>query len=197
MLAVEYSISEFVDDIRHICAQSADERIILKRLRPLALRTALSKDAWLTNDMYDADPEQGFGVHLLHEEPDHTLAVFAVSWLPGRGTPPHDHGTWGVVAGVDGPETNEFFARVDDGSRADYVELRQIATKIFTPGDVLAMPSGTIHRVRNESDAVTLSLHVYGKHINYTGRSQFDLEKRTRLPIILKVDESSTAYEVK
>jgi hypothetical protein len=22
-----------------------------------------------------------------------------VSWLPGRGTPPHDHGTWAVVAG--------------------------------------------------------------------------------------------------
>ena len=47
-------------------------------------------------------------VHVLHEESDHRLAVFAVSWLPGRGVPPHDHGTWAIVVGVDGPEKNLF-----------------------------------------------------------------------------------------
>jgi predicted metal-dependent enzyme (double-stranded beta helix superfamily) len=54
-------------------------------------------------------------------------------------------------------------------------------------GDVLALPQGTIHSVWNETAEVTLSLHIYGKHINYTGRSQFDLEKRTETPFIVKM----------
>jgi hypothetical protein len=45
-----------------------------------------------------------------------------------------------------------------------------------------------IHKVWNESNAVTLSLHIYGKHINHTPRSQFDPEKRSELPFIVKVD---------
>jgi hypothetical protein len=49
------------------------------------------------------------------------------------------------------------------------------------------MPSGAIHLVWNETDKVTLSLHIYGKHINFTGRSQFDLESQTETPFILKL----------
>ena len=37
------------------------------------------------------------------------------------------------------------------------------------------MKTGGIHSVRNETDAVTLSLHTYGMHVNHTTRSQFDL----------------------
>jgi hypothetical protein len=33
--------------------------------------------------------------------------------------------------------------------------------------------------VHNESERVTLSLHVYGKHVNHTERSQFDPARRT------------------
>jgi len=45
-----------------------------------------------------------------------------------------------------------------------------------------------IHSVWNESDSVSLSLHVYGKHVNHTGRSQFDLQKQTEMPFIVKVE---------
>src|SRR5512134_1394200 len=99
-----YSIPQLAEDLKTIHAQAKDEHEIIKLVRPLARRAALAKDSWLKPEMFKADAEQGFGVHLLHEEPDHSLAVFAVSWLPGRGTPPHDHGTWAVVASVDGPE---------------------------------------------------------------------------------------------
>ncbi len=111
----------------------------------------------------------------------------ALSWLPNRGAPPHDHGTWAVVAGVDGPEKNEFFERADDRTRAGYADLKKVGEKVCGVGDVLALPQGMIHSVWNETDAVSLSLHIYGKHINYTGRSQFDLEKRTEMPFIVKM----------
>ena len=187
MATTAYSIAQLVEDLKQICAQAKDEREILNRVRPLARRAALGKDSWLKPHMYEADPEQGFGVHMLHEEPDHTLAIFALSWLPNRGTPPHDHGTWALVAGVDGPEMNQFFERVDDRTRPGHAELKQIGEKVFEVGEVVAMPTGGIHVVWNETDRVTLSLHIYGKHVNFTGRSQFDLENRTETPFIVTV----------
>lgn len=166
------------------------ERQLLSRGRPLAGRAALAKQTWLHERMYQADAAQGFGVYLLHEESDHTLAVLAISWLPHRGTPPHNHGTWGLVAGVDGAETNEFFERLDDASRAGHARLKRIGVKVFEPGEVIAMPTSTIHSVWNATDKVTLSLHIYGKHINFTGRLQFDLERQTESPFLLNVENA-------
>jgi predicted metal-dependent enzyme (double-stranded beta helix superfamily) len=181
-----YTLSQFVEDLRQVTKQTADDRTILNSVRPLAKRLALDK-SWLRNTFYQAGPEQGFGLHLLHEESDHTLAVFAMSWLPKRGTPPHNHRTWAVVAGVDGPEKNTFWERTDDGSRAGYAELRFVSETVCALGDVVAMLPDDIHAVINETDRVTLSLHVYGKHINYTGRSQFDPNKKTETPFVLKI----------
>jgi predicted metal-dependent enzyme (double-stranded beta helix superfamily) len=187
MEADRYSISELANDVKRVCAESENEHQILSRLRPLARRAALSKSSWLEDRMYEADATQGFGVHLIHEEPDHTIAILALAWLPDRGAPPHDHGTWAVVAGVDGPEKNEFFERADDRSRPGHAELKKIGEKVCGVGDVVALPKGTIHSVWNETDKVSLSLHIYGKHINYTGRSQFDLQTQTETPFIVKM----------
>ena len=188
MITDGYTIPQLVADLKQVCARFSDEREILAGIRPLAHRAALAKANWLEDRMYHADPAQGFGVYLLHEEPNHTLAILAVSWLPHRGAPPHDHGTWAVVAGVDGPEKNEFYERVDDNSRQGYAELKKVGEKVCRVGDVIAMPRGMIHSVGNDSDVVTVSLHIYGKHINHTGRSQFDLEKRMEMPFVVKVE---------
>ncbi|MGH9957548.1 MAG: hypothetical protein ACREBC_10540, partial [Pyrinomonadaceae bacterium] len=144
-----YSIPQLVADLEQVCAQFKDERDILGAVRPLARRAALSKASWLEDRMYHADAAQGFGVYLLHENPDHTLAILAVSWLPHRGAPPHDHGTW-----------------ADNRRRPGYAELKKVGEKVCGERDVLAMPQGMIHAVWNETDVVTVSLHIYGKHIN-------------------------------
>jgi len=188
MTRSNYSIPDLVVDLRRITSETTNEHEILSRIRPLARQAALSRDLWLEKRLYTADPKQGFGVHMLHEEPDHTLAVFAVSWLPNRGAPAHDHGTWAVVVGVDGPEKNVFFQRTDDGSRPGYAELKKIGEKIFAFGEVLAMPTGGLHSIWNETEATTVSLHIYGKHLNHTGRSQFDPEKKTETPFVVTIE---------
>ena len=50
------------------------------------------------------------------------------------------------------------------------------------------MPAGAVHLVWNESDAVSVSLHIYGKHINFTRRSQYDTDKQTETPFVVKVN---------
>ncbi|MFQ6021459.1 MAG: hypothetical protein ACE5NW_01950 [Acidiferrobacterales bacterium] len=185
MTAAAYTLSEFVTDLRAITADIKEHAQIISRVAPLAKRMALSK-GWLDERYYTCDREQGFGVHLLHEEPDHTLAVFAVAWLPHRGAPPHNHGTWAVVVGVDGPEKNTFWERFDDGSRAGYADVKRKAARVVGPGEAAVFLPDEIHSVDNETDAVALSLHVYGKHVNFTARSQFDPSTHTETPFTVK-----------
>lgn len=67
-----------------------------------------------------------------------------------------------------------FWKRLDDGSRPGYAEIAQEGARVFGAGDVVTFMPDSIHSVVNDTDRVTVSLHVYGKHANYTTRSQFD-----------------------
>lgn len=174
----QYSIAQYVGDLRRITAETSDENEIFEQLGPLAKRLA-ADSGWLEDRFHDPDGETGFNAFLLHEEDDHSLAVLAVSWIPGMGVGPHDHGTWAVVVGVEGVERNIRYKRLDDRTNPGYAELKVKDESNAGPGDLVCIRKGGIHAVRNDSDKVTLSLHTYGIHINHTIRSQFDLEACT------------------
>ena len=144
----DYSLDDFVADLRTVAAGNDDIHDILKRLPPYAIRYAASQDIRRRCNR-QATAEQGFGFQLLHEEPDHSLAIGALSWLPGRGTPPHNHGTWAVVVGVDGDEVNVFYQRMDDGARDGHAELRKLQSFLRSkrPGAV-RYPAGLHHQIR-------------------------------------------------
>jgi predicted metal-dependent enzyme (double-stranded beta helix superfamily) len=184
-MAGAYTLESFVTDLRAVVATTPQPVETLARVRPLALRLAEDR-SWLLPDHDRTDPEQGFLIHLLHEEPNHDLAVMALAWLPGRGTPPHDHGTWAIVVSVDGEERNDYYRRVDDRTRPGYAQLEKVSERICRKGDVVQMLPGAIHSVTNVGPEVALSLHVYGRHINHTGRSQFDVDARTETPWVAK-----------
>jgi hypothetical protein len=86
-MSTSYSLDEYVRDLRTVTAEETDPIKIADRVAPLAKKFAQSP-GWMRPDYRECDTEQGFGVHLLHEEPNHDLAVFVFSWLPNRGTPP-------------------------------------------------------------------------------------------------------------
>ena len=182
-----YGVQDYIDDLRTETASGHSEEDVLTALAPLAQRLSLNK-SWLQEHHYGVDENQGFGVHLLHEEPDHGPSVFVVAWAPGGGAPPHDHGTWAIVAGIEGFERNIRYARIDDRSKPGHAELEVKHDFEAGPGNLVLMKTGGIHAVRNESDRVTLSLHTYGRHVNYTQRSQFDLETKTEKPFKVKIE---------
>jgi predicted metal-dependent enzyme (double-stranded beta helix superfamily) len=183
------SLSQLVAAMRRVTAETDHAGSIVNALSGPVRDAALAKD-WVADRHFACDAEQGFGVHLLHEEPDHSLAVLAVAWLPGRGAPVHDHGTWAVVGGVEGVERNRHWRRVDDGARPGYAELREIGADLIGPGEVLPMLPSAIHSVANETEARTLSLHVYGVHPNHTERSQYDVAAKTEQAFHFKQEEA-------
>ena len=176
-----YTLAKFVADLRSITATAADETDVLRQVAPLAERLAASSG--LKNEpAIHSDIEKGFSFNLLHEEPDNSLAVALLCWLPSGATLPHNHGTWGIVVGLEGAEKNIFWRRLDDGSRAGYAELERVGEMDCVLGRAVVLPSPTIHSVENTTAQPSLSLHVYGKNVYYTGRSQFDIVNKRELP---------------
>ena len=193
-MPVPYSLEQYVNDLRAVTTKEADPVKITELVAPLAKRFAQSA-GWFRPEYRECDAEQGFGVHMLHEEPNHDLAVFLVSWLPNRGTPPHDHKTWAVVVGMEGEEQEISYDRLDDGATPGFADLRRGGEQVMTAGDIARCYPEHIHRVWNVGKNVSMSLHSYGRHINYTGRSEFDVERKRERPFVVRiaVDERAQA----
>ena len=182
-----YSVDDYAADLRRITRKTTDYGQIFDQVIPLAQEVASSKSRWLKPEHYVVDEEQGFGVHPLREEPDHSLAIFVVAWGPHRGAPPHDHGTWAVVTGVEGAERNIKYNRLDDRSRPDYAELEERCTFSAGEGEVVCLRPRGIHSVWNDSDQVTISLHTYGRHVSFTERYAFNPETKEATPFVVRI----------
>ena len=187
-----YSLDRYVHNLRAIAAQETDPRRITDLVAPLAKAFAQAP-GWFRPEYRECDPEQGFGVHLLHEEPNHDLAVFLISWLPNRGTTPHNHKTWAVVVGLEGQEQEINYDRLDDGTTPGYADLKRGSERVMGAGDIARCFPEHIHSVRNVGESISMSLHTYGRHINYTGRSEFDLEHKREKPYLIRVAEDEHA----
>jgi predicted metal-dependent enzyme (double-stranded beta helix superfamily) len=191
-MSSSYSLDEYVHDLRTVTTEETDPINIADRVAPLAKKFAQTP-GWMRPEYRECDAEQGFGVHLLHEEPNHDLAVFVFSWLPNRGTTPHNHKTWGVVVGIEGQEQEINYDRRDDGTRPGYADLSRGGERVMTVGDIVRCYPEHIHSVRNVGKDISISLHTYGRHINYTGRSEFDLENKREKPFAIKIADDEHA----
>ena len=188
-MASPYSLEQYLQDLRAITAQETDPVKITDRVAPLAQKFAQAP-GWFRPEFRECDPEQGFSPHLLHEEANHDLAVFLISWLPNRGTTPHNHKTWAVVVGMEGCEQEVNYDRLDNGGKPGFADLKRSGAQVMKAGDVARCYPEHIHSVWNVGKEISMSLHTYGRHINFTGRSEFDPEQKREKPYIVKVADA-------
>src|SRR5262249_9671559 len=136
-----YSVKRLVEDMKELREGGADAAAMVGAVPDLAKRLMLMKHNWLRPYMCEPHPTDraSAGIYKLHEEDDHSLAVFVVTWLPGDETPPHDHGTWAVVAGLEGSEVNHWWKRVDDGTKPGYAEVRRDGSQRIDPATIVTL----------------------------------------------------------
>ncbi len=174
-------ISSLVADLKAATVGIDDPAEAIRRATPIIAKMA-SDLSWVKPEYYLCDEDQGFGITILNEEPDHSLLVEAICWLPGRGVAPHDHQTWGIVVGIDGVEVNVDWNRRDDGSQPGFADLELAKETDVTRGVVCKFMPDDIHGVRNDGDVPSLSLHVYGVTPATLDRSEFDPINKTQKP---------------
>ena len=164
----ESSLSDFISLMKEVTAQGGRPDEIMAKLREPARRLALSR-SWIDRRLaMGLEP----GRNLVHEEPDHSLAILLVKWRAGSRAPAHDHGTWALIAGVEGEEINTLWRRKDDGNCAGFAEIEEFSQMAVGPGQVLFIGERDIHTVRTSSPA--LALHIYGMNTASIERNIFD-----------------------
>ncbi len=110
------------------------------------------------------------GIYRLSEDPDHRFALYASAGAPGKKVPPHNHTTWAVIAGVHGAERNVVYDRLDNGARADVVQLRENAAKEKTlrSGDFISYLPDDFHHIETPAaSGDALHLHFYGLSLEH------------------------------
>ena len=172
MYTHSYGIQELASDLRVISAETPDEWQLVEEVRPLAEWVSRHPERWLLSNRYECDPEKGFGLNLLHREPDGSVAVCAVAWSPGGFSPPHDHYTWEVVATVVGEIRNVCWTRLAPGQ----ARIRKGCDFTIRAGEAASFMPDEIHNLANEGNDMGLSLHIYGRAPDTVERSHFNPE---------------------
>jgi 3-mercaptopropionate dioxygenase len=135
---------KFVAQLRAVWETDSDNQRRMERAKPLLER--LVKDPGLKAHSARWPSTEGYKNLLLYVDPQYHFAINAVVRMPGRVGGVHDHADAWVLYGVlDGSESLERYARVDDGSRAGYAEVRLASVTTGTQGKVDLVPPHAIH----------------------------------------------------
>lgn len=169
----QYRLYRFLTDLEDILhklksdATGDRSRHRLQEICPL-VRRLLTSSEWLQGEYLEPNPETGWSVLTLYDEPDFPLTVQTVAWLPGKVSPIHNHATWGVVALISGEEKNTLWRRTNNKG-----SIEKAGEIILTPGEIMGFMPDAIHQVEALGDQPTISFNLYGE-TNYQQRFEFD-----------------------
>ncbi len=170
---IPYRLYRFLSEVEDIIIAERDDRRRLEAICP-RVRRLLDSSPWLQAYHLQPPRDRGWSVLKLYEEPDFKLTVQMVAWLPGRTSPIHNHGAWGIVALIDGEEKNRLWRRSDP--KGDRIEL--VEECVLEPGEIIGFEPDAIHNVEALGDEPTVSFNLYGI-TDYKARFEFDPEKQT------------------
>lgn len=119
-------------------------------------------------------------LYRISQDPDRRFALYLNSAKPGTQTPPHDHTTWAVIAGVEGEEHQKIYRRTDDGAARGKGTVEVAGEFTVTPGAAIAFMPDDIHSIHVLGERAILHLHMYGKALEeMTERVAYDRDAGT------------------
>lgn len=144
MILATTALNDLVADCASVLHEEEPERACSQAVRAV-LGTARRAIALKFEDERD--------VTVVHRSPE--LSVFVLATPPAYWYWPHEHGMWAVTAMLVGAEDDIVYDRHEHG----IVERRRFH---IDEGIVAAYPEDVVHAAGNESDRVTIGLHVFG-----------------------------------
>jgi predicted metal-dependent enzyme (double-stranded beta helix superfamily) len=138
------AFDKFIADLRAIWATESDDGGRMHKAKSLLERLVMDEPLRAHSASWPST--EGRKNLLLYVDPDHHFVINGVVRVPGRTGSIHDHADAWVLYGVlDGTESLERFARVDDGSRPGYAEVKLTSVTTGSQGKVDLVPPRAIH----------------------------------------------------
>jgi len=159
-------MQQLICDLERIVSQPVNERDRVLRVADRLQEFVASEP--VLDPRFTARGRNTYARHLVHRDAQDRFTLVVLVWEPGQGTSIHDHGTWGMIGALNNKIASWVYERRDDGVREGTAELEEIRFAKAEAGSLLPLvlpPDDEIHRIKNDSDGVTISIHVYGKDI--------------------------------
>lgn len=168
-------LTEIEDAIEDLDGDLARECTRLPEIRKL-VRKLIANSYWIKTQYLEPDRNTGSSVIVLYDEIGYPLTVQIVTFAPGTRSTVHNHGTWGVVAILQGEEKNTFWRRVD---RLDVShQLERSSEIILHPGDIMSFMPDAIHSIEALGKTPTVTFNIYGETARKQ-RFEFDILRQT------------------
>lgn len=149
------------NDILRYGRKMLSELVLNKDCMQKVLSDMVLDSSFVKSQLYCIDPNE----IQIYRSPDNLFSIRAYVWDPNEVYPIHDHGAWGIIGTYLNEIKERKFTRVDDRSKENYAEVRQIGETILTPGKttyVLPVDEG-IHQMQALNNRTAISIHVYGE----------------------------------
>ena len=180
------ALHTFVDRMDELVSSTEDPGVLAQRTGD-HLAELLPHPEFL-EDRFRVPGDTRYRQHVVHVHPEGRYSIVSLVWRPGQATPVHDHRCWCVVGVLEGREREERYTlHVEDEEWLTYDGVN-----IYEPGQVccLVPPDEDIHRVVNDADQISISMHIYGADIATVGTS---INRTFELPIRDGVPDADTA----
>ncbi len=167
-----YGLNDYVQDVGAVLDRKPAMPVIVREVSKLT-KTLCADDRWL-DERHRIGSNDHYTRHLLHKDPKNRFVILSLVWMPGQGTPIHDHACWGAMGLIENSLEEVCYDRLDDGSRPGFAELKETRGTDVGKGSVayLLPPYEEIHRIGNTTGKPTVSLHIYGRDLD--GINVFD-----------------------
>ncbi len=152
------AVRQTVNRIRDIEKNQGITRDSLENIKTELISLAKHTDLFGLDDFPapGADDKDTSCLYRLSEGDDHRFALYLQVSDGDVRTPPHNHTTWAVIAGIQGNELNRFYRRRTDG------DVEMVDSKTVEPGTAVAMLPDDLHSIHIDAGEPVVNFHMYG-----------------------------------
>ena len=174
------AIDATITKIRSIEAEQGVTRDSIDAIREAVVALAKRSELFPRETYASADRQASDRIFRLSEDPDHRFALYLNAAFPGVESPPHDHTTWAVIAGIDGEEHQKVYRRTDDGNEPGKGTVEVEREFTVRPGTGIGFMPDDIHSIHVMGEQPILHLHMYGRALEtMTERVAYDMAAGT------------------
>ena len=162
LLETPYRFYRFLTEVEDSLNQAttAHQCECLPDVRRLVRKLVLNS-YWLQTQRPDLDPAAEAAFLNLYDEIGFPLTVQVETHVPGAKSSIHNHGTWGIVAVLQGQEKNTLWKRSPEPEWPDKIIC--VAEQTLTQGDVVSFVPAAIHSIQAVGEEPLVTFNVYGE----------------------------------